>query len=197
VAARGRPRSFDVDEALDRAIEVFWTHGYAGASLDLLSEAMGIARPSLYAAFGDKEALYVTALARFTLGVRADFRAAFAGTTTIRAGTEAFFEKMIARYTSGKVARGCLAFSAAAADAATHPNVRAALAKLNVELDEGFARVLEAAQKSRELPKGADPKRLARLFAATLHTLGLRARAGTPREELNVIAADAVAIVFG
>ena len=65
---RGRPREFDVDEALDRALEVFWRKGYEGASLPDLTEAMGINRPSLYAAFGSKEDLFRKALARYAEG---------------------------------------------------------------------------------------------------------------------------------
>ena len=62
---RGRPRAFDVDEALDAAMRVFWKHGYEGASLSELTEAMGINRPSLYAAFGDKESLFKKAVDRY------------------------------------------------------------------------------------------------------------------------------------
>src|SRR5215204_6288141 len=62
---RGRPREFDIDEALDRALEVFWRRGYEGASLPELTEAMGINRPSLYAAFGNKEALFRKAIDRY------------------------------------------------------------------------------------------------------------------------------------
>ena len=61
----GRPREFDADLALDRALELFWRNGYEGASINEIAEAMGVSKPSLYAAFGDKESLYLRALARY------------------------------------------------------------------------------------------------------------------------------------
>src|SRR5690348_4805353 len=73
---RGRPRSFDVDHALDRALKVFWRKGYEGASLPDLTKAMGINRPSLYAAFGNKEALFRKAIDRYIEGPACGFRAA-------------------------------------------------------------------------------------------------------------------------
>ena len=73
-ARRGRPRSYDPDQALDAAIDVFWTHGYDAATLDQLSQAMGMGRPSLYGAFGDKQALFERAVRRF--GERMATRAA-------------------------------------------------------------------------------------------------------------------------
>src|SRR3546814_13184383 len=77
MVAMGRPRSFDIDEALDRALEVFWRKGYEGASLSDLTEAMGIARPSLYAAFGNKEELFCKALDRYVEQKVAHVRKAF------------------------------------------------------------------------------------------------------------------------
>src|SRR6187431_1625810 len=80
-AALGRPREFDVDEALDRAMGVFWRKGYEGASLPELTAAMGINRPSLYAAFGNKESLFKKALGRYVEGPASHVRAALAAPT--------------------------------------------------------------------------------------------------------------------
>src|SRR5437867_5809784 len=75
-SARGRPRAFDVEQALDRALEVFWRKGYEGTSLPDLTRAMGINRPSLYAAFGNKETLFRKALDRYAAGPAAYVHAA-------------------------------------------------------------------------------------------------------------------------
>ena len=78
----GRPRAFDIDEALDRAVLVFWSKGFEGASLDDLTEAMGISRPSLYRAFGNKEDLFYKALERYTEGLASYFARALAEPTS-------------------------------------------------------------------------------------------------------------------
>jgi AcrR family transcriptional regulator len=83
----GRPRAFDIDEALDRAVLVFWSKGFEGASLDDLTEAMGISRPSLYRAFGNKEDLFYKALERYTEGLAASFARALAEPTSAAVAT--------------------------------------------------------------------------------------------------------------
>src|ERR1041384_1088527 len=74
---RGRPRAYEPDQALARAMDAFWEGGYAGTSLDTLADKMGMNRPSLYAAFGDKEQLYLKALERYGEGSRAFVKGAF------------------------------------------------------------------------------------------------------------------------
>src|SRR5436309_1319981 len=76
IRLKGRPRTFNIDEALDRALQVFWRKGYEGTSLSDLTRAMGINRPSLYAAFGDKQALFRKVLDRYAEGPAAYVREA-------------------------------------------------------------------------------------------------------------------------
>jgi AcrR family transcriptional regulator len=194
---RGRPRSFDVDRALDRALEVFWSNGLEASSLDDLCEAMAIARPSLYAAFGDKQDLYLAATARFRDRMALAYRDAMVGAQTYRDGVLAYLRAAIALYTSGEVARGCLAVCTATAEAAAHPRIRDALAALLREQDAGFAGTLRRARDRGELPATADPELLAQLLSAIQHTIAVRARAGTRVDELDRIACASVAMVFG
>ena len=89
---RGRPRAFDPENALSAATEVFWAKGFDGASLDDLTEAMGISRPSLYAAFGDKERLFEAALGHYANHFGAEGMMAFQSETNIRRAVELFLE---------------------------------------------------------------------------------------------------------
>src|SRR5688500_17890997 len=104
---RGRPRAFDADKALDRALKVFWKKGYEGASLPDLTKAMGINRPSLYAAFGNKEALFRKALARYAAGPAAYVCRAMEARTA-RAVFEQLLAGAIEMQADRRNPRGCL-----------------------------------------------------------------------------------------
>src|SRR5829696_1060940 len=106
-ATRGRPRAFDADKALDRAVKVFWSKGYEGASLPELTRAMGINRPSLYAAFGNKEALFRKALDRYASGPAGYVRDALAEPTA-RAVAEKLLYRGVDLVTGPRSPRGCL-----------------------------------------------------------------------------------------
>ena len=110
----GRTRQFDVDEALDRALEVFWTRGYEGATLPELTKAMGINRPSLYAAFGNKEQLFRKALERYQTGPMS-FLAEALRQPTARAVVEAIYSGFVLMQRDRDKARGCLIVSGALA----------------------------------------------------------------------------------
>jgi len=186
---RGRPRSFDANTALKAASERFRTHGFAGTSLDELADATGLARPSLYAAFGDKRALYLAALAR--LHDRAE--RAFAGLGTLNLPLQPMVERMllgaIDGYMSGeKGPSGCLLVGTATAESAADPEVRAALAKFLAMEDRCIEQLLVAAGSTR-------PAASAALVASVIHSLSVRARAGEPREALDRIARDCAGMI--
>src|SRR5690349_13817425 len=107
-STRGRPRSFDADRALDQALKVFWSKGYEGASLPDLTKAMGISRPSLYAAFGNKEELFKKALERYSAGPACYVREAL-DAPTARAVAERLLNGAVEMMTNPKNPRGCLA----------------------------------------------------------------------------------------
>jgi AcrR family transcriptional regulator len=186
---RGRPRSFDPDEALKAAGERFRTQGFAATSLDDLVEATGLARPSLYAAFGDKRALYLAALARLTDRVER----AFAGLGALGLPLQPMVERMlvgaIEGYLSGeKGPAGCLLVGTATSEAATDPQVRAALVRF-LDMED---RSIEALLVGAGSP---NPAACARIVASVLHSLSVRARAGESRDSMEQLARDCAAMV--
>src|SRR5215471_10892820 len=125
--AGGRPRAFDVDEALDRALEVFWRQGYEGTALSDLTAAMGINRPSLYAAFGNKEALFRTVVARYIEGPAACVVKALEQPTA-RAVAEQLLGAAVDLVTDSQHPRGCLLVHGALVCGEAAESVRRALA---------------------------------------------------------------------
>src|SRR5213594_2023775 len=130
----GRPRAFDVDEALDRALQVFWHKGYEGSSLTDLTQAMGINRPSLYAAFGDKEALFRKVLDRYADGPAAYVREAL-NAPTARAVVERLLRGAADLQTNRRNPRGCLAVHGALACGDAAEPVRQELASYRVAVE--------------------------------------------------------------
>jgi AcrR family transcriptional regulator len=194
---RGRPRAYDADDALGRAIDAFWDAGFAATSLDDLSHATGMNRPSLYAAFGDKRELYQKALDRYRERAREAFIEAFARDEPLRAALRRVYDIAISIYLSGDAgARGCFIIGTTVTEAVTDVKARAVLADTLAEIDEAFARRIRSAQRSGELPGEANPVMLGKLAAAALYSLAIRARAGAARAELEAIA-DAAADIIG
>lgn len=188
---RGRPRQFNESEVLDAITDEFWRGGFAGTPLDALSSATGLARPSLYAAFGDKEAMFLAALQNFFGRIEAATQSARGSSAPLDQTVRNIFNVLIDLYTADG-ARGCLLVCTAAAEAPTHDNVRKELARLLSKVDAGFASLLEAARQHGELEPDVDIDALAGVLAGVTHTLAVRARAGTRRQRLREFAAAAV-----
>ncbi|MBM4335328.1 MAG: TetR/AcrR family transcriptional regulator [Deltaproteobacteria bacterium] len=176
----GRPRLFDEDAALERALELFWERGLAATSLDDLAAAMGMRRPSLANAFGDKQALYRLALARFAERARAGAAAAFAE-PELAAALERFYLAALDLYCAREPAAGCMVVCTAPAAALVHPEVRADLLAVVRDLDAALARRFAQAED-------AEPAISAKLAQAVLHTLAIRARAGESKASLRRLA---------
>lgn len=186
---RGRPRSFDPDAALLRATEIFRTQGLAGTSLDALSEATGLARPSLAAAFGDKRALYLTAIDRLRERIERQFVRLGEAQLPLADLVERLLTGAVDLYLTGAEGpEGCLILNTAATAAAADPEVRTRLAGFLAMEDARIAELLAAAGSP-------SPQAHGRILAAMLHSLSVRARAGESRETLVALAKDARALV--
>lgn len=193
---RGRPRKFDPDTALSRAVEIFWINGYAGTSLDMLAAATGMNRPSLYAAFGDKKSIYIKALLRFQADLRGRLVAALADRETLADWLSGYLDTSIDMYVSGAAQRGCFAICTALVEAPGDPDIKAELGAALARIDQAVEARLVRARAEGELPASADPAALTRLFAAVIHSIAVRARAGASPDELQVIARQAVAALL-
>ncbi|HTO53388.1 MAG TPA: TetR/AcrR family transcriptional regulator [Myxococcota bacterium] len=190
---RGRPRAYDPERALASATRSFWRRGFSGTSLDDLAEATGMNRPSLYGAFGDKRELYLTALDRYVSVSRASMDAALAADVPLERALLRVYDLALALYFAEPDAPlGCFLIGTAATEAAVDGSVREKLGSGLRELTRAFERRLKLARERGELGRNADPKLLADLAGAVLHSIALRARAGDSRESLRAFARSAV-----
>jgi AcrR family transcriptional regulator len=180
----GRPRDFDVDDALDRAVAVFWRKGYEGASLSDLTKAMGINRPSLYAAFGNKEALFRRALDRYAAGPAAYVREAL-DEPTARGVVERLWSEAIDRLTDPRSPRGCLLVQGALACGDTAKSIRQEVSARRAAVVDALRERFEGAIAEGDLSAGADPAGLARYVATVTHGMAVQAAGGASREELR------------
>lgn len=187
---RGRPRAYDPEAALERALHAFWIGGFSGTSLDALAAATGLNRPSLYAGFGDKRTLYLKAMRRFQAHAHEHFSAALAPRPDDHSFTD-----VIARYLRAAIdvdgpqentgVSGCAVISTAMAEALTDPQIRLVLDEVLQEMDGQLLGSLQGAVARGELAPDADLESLAFLLASTAHSIGIRARAGTTRKDLE------------
>ena len=188
---RGRPRTFDPQVALKQASDAFKAGGYASTSLDDIVRATGLNRPSLYAAFGDKKALYLAAIERLWGAIEAQFTALETRDLPLDESLKRIFTGSIEAYLGGAEGpRGCLAICTASAEAAGDADIRKALADVLELMDERIARFYARDGDNQ-------PLRKARLVAAVLHSLSVRARAGMPREVLEEMAEEALRHLSG
>jgi TetR/AcrR family transcriptional regulator, copper-responsive repressor len=195
---RGRPRAFEPETALTRAMDVFWQDGFAATSLDDLSAATGLNRPSLYGAFGDKRALYLQAYRQYRKRVNEEFAPLFQARAPLRAKLRRILIAALELYLSGEEGpRGCFTVLTTSSDAVADPEVRALVAEAIDSTDRAFGRLFADARAAGELPAGADPRALARLASATIHTLSIRARARIPKAQILPVIDGAVTTICG
>lgn len=191
----GRPRAYDPERALEDMTQAFWRSGFSGTSLDDLVAATAMNRPSLYAAFGDKKAAYLKALAHWGDVGQAIFEEALRA-EKLRDALLRAYQSSIAVYVGGdKPARGCFLVSTATVEATTDADVRALLLEGIRRIDKMFEARIRQAIDDGELAAGTDAALLAQLATAVLHALALRARAGVSRAKLDALARAGVAFV--
>jgi AcrR family transcriptional regulator len=179
-------------------MDVFWKDGLAATSLDDLSAATGLNRPSLYGAFGDKRALYIQAYSQYRKHVNEAFAPLFVADQPLREKLKHILVTALDLYLSGEDGpRGCFTVLTAASDAIADPEIHGLVAQAIGATDRAFGRLFADAHAAGELPADADSGRLARIASATIHTLSIRARARIPRAELLPIVDDAVALICG
>jgi AcrR family transcriptional regulator len=194
----GRPRSYDPETALARATDAFWKAGYAATSLDDLCDATGMNRPSLYGAFGDKRALYLDTLERYTEVGRQAMEQALDYERPIAEALANLYSAALALYFSGgAAARGCFLIGTAVTEAVNNTEVRDLLGDALRAFDDCFEARLRHAKAEGELAADADPASLAKIASAVLHTLALRSRAGDSRASLRATADSAVRLICG
>ena len=195
---RGRPRAYQPDVALGKALDLFRKDGFAATSLDDLSAATGMNRPSLYGAFGDKRDLYIKSYARYRTDARAAMIDIFRGELPIRQRLQRIYQAALDIYLNGEAGpRGCFTVMTAASEAVFDPEIRELVLEGFSELDKAFANCFRLAKEQGELPKTAEPAVLAQLASATIHTIAIRARAGVPRRELEAIVKGAIDVMVG
>ncbi|AUA08813.1 HTH-type transcriptional repressor ComR [Streptomyces malaysiensis subsp. malaysiensis] len=183
----GRPRGFDTDEALERAMRVFWEQGYEGASLADLTNAMGITRTSMYAAFGNKEDLFRKALERYTEGP-ASYADRAQREPTARQVATAFLNGSVRATTRPGCPAGC--FGVQGSLAAGDPG-RSARDALIAWRNEGTLRLCGRFQRAideGDLPPDTDPELLARYLMTVANGIAVQAASGATRDELQQVA---------
>jgi AcrR family transcriptional regulator len=183
----GRPWSFDRDRAVETAMRLFWRHGYEGVSVGDLTKAIGIAPPSLYAAFGSKAGLYREALNRYEESLGSLDMTAVASAATLAEAVRRLLEAAARAVTHPDRERGCMVSSGMIA---CHPEHAGLARDLAVRRDAMRERIAQALQPFAD---GDEIRRLARHLAAVMQGISIQARDGASPSELQEIIEDVVA----
>jgi AcrR family transcriptional regulator len=183
-APKGRPREFDVDEALAAALRVFWQRGYEGASMTELTAEMGITKPSLYAAFGNKEALFKKALDLYEREKMAYMVPALEEPTSRRMA-ERLLTGALHMQTSSCDPKGCLGVISTMACGQEAESVREFVIERQQKTRQLMIDRLQRAKDEGDLPPDIEPEALSRYMIAVMQGLSVQASAGASCQELQ------------
>jgi AcrR family transcriptional regulator len=186
-ASLGRPRAFDADVVLERAMHVFWAKGYEGAALSDLTRAMRINRPSLYAAFGNKEELFRKVLDQYASGPLAYFDKALAATKA-RDVIEQILFGAAKMASDPRLPAGCLMVQGALACGDSAGSVQKETAARRAASEIALRRRLQRAKREGDLPRDADPAELARYVMTVLQGMAVQGANGATRVQLRRVA---------
>jgi AcrR family transcriptional regulator len=189
--AIGRPRAFNTEEALDRALLVFREKGYEGASLADLTKAMGINRPSMYAAFGDKESLFRHVLDRYAYSTNVVFKQALEAKTA-REVVQRLLYASVEMQTQQDTPRGCLITQGALVCGTEGEPIRRELSRRRHDQETVIRERLVRAKKEGDLPSTANPADLARYLTTVMQGMSVLANGGATRAELRKVADTAL-----
>lgn len=187
MSVMGRPREFDIDQALDLALHLFWRKGYEGASIADLTEAMGITKPSLYAAFGNKEDLFRKALDRYVDGPGGYVQTALAKPTA-REVVALLLHGAADAVTSPENPPGCLAVQGALCCGDAAETIKMELMQRRATGEENLRLRLQRAVDEGDLPANADAADMARYISAVVQGMAVQAAGGASREQLRKVA---------
>lgn len=188
---RGRPAAFDRDDVLEKAMRVFWEKGFAGASMSDLTAAMGIASPSIYAAFGSKEGLYREAIDRY-VALSREGLARIMDLPTARESIEGLLHKAVAAFSRSNVPSGCMLEQTAVEVGDQSTELAASLGKMRAANDENFLARLRKGVEEGDVAPGTDIAAVAAFYVTVRKGLSLASKGGASPDEMRSVVAAAM-----
>lgn len=189
--ARGRPREFDKEKALDIALKLFWAHGYEGVSVAFLAQSIGVNVPSLYSAFGNKEALFLEAVKRYS-EVNGGFYHVALKKKTAREVAQYILDHEVKLVTMPDAPDGCLMIQGALVTSPESEAIRQMMAGMRRTAEKWMEDRFRQAKKEGDLPADADPAALACYLMALNSGIAVQAKSGASRRELKKVVAVAM-----